>query len=77
MKNNVKLSYRCMPNIANIIRNHNTKIMKANCKKPNDSCNCRKKNCPIKGEKCRKTNVIYEAKIVTNNNINIYIGLFI
>ena len=58
-KNNVKLSYSYMPNIASIIRNHNNKIMKTNCKKPDDSCNCNKKEiCPIKGGNCRKSNVI-------------------
>lgn len=29
----------------------------------------------MKGGKCRKTNVIYEANIVTDNNIHTYIGL--
>ena len=29
----------------------------------------------MKRGKCRKTNVIYEANIVTDNNINTYIGL--
>ena len=29
----------------------------------------------MKGGKCRKTNVIYKAKIVIDNNINIYIRL--
>ena len=72
-KNNVKLS--CMVNIANIIRNHNKKIMKAKCKKLDDSCNCRKKeNYPMKGGKCRRTNVIYKANILTDNNINTFIG---
>ena len=73
-RNNVKLSYSCMPNIASIIKRHNNKIMKTNCKKLDDSCNCRKKeSCPMKGGNCRKSNVIYEASIITNNNTKTYI----
>ena len=49
--------------------------MKANCNKPDDSCNCgTKENCLLNDRKCRKTNVIYEANVVTDNNINTYIG---
>ena len=48
--------------------------MATNYKKPDENCNCRKKeNCPMEGGKCRKTSVIYEAKIETD--INTYIGL--
>ena len=52
-----------MPNIASTIRNYNKKvIMTTNCKKPDKSCNCRnKENCPMKGGKYRKNNLIYEA----------------
>ena len=75
-RNNVKLSYSCMPNISSKIKNHNNKIMKENSKKPNESCNCRKKeNCPMKGRNCRKENVIYEADIITENETKTYIGL--
>ena len=75
-RNNVKLSYSCMPNIASIIKRHNNKIMKTNCKKLDDSWNCRKKeSCPMKGGNCRRSNVIYEASIITNNNTKTYIGL--
>lgn len=75
-RKNVKLSYSCMPNIASIIKRHNSKIMKANSKKIEDRCNCRiKENCPMKGGNCRRSNVIYEASITTSNSTKTYIGL--
>ena len=75
-RNNVKLSYSCMPNIASKIKNHNNKIMKENSKKLDDSCNCRnQESCPMKGRNCRKANVIYEANIITDVETKTYIGL--
>ena len=35
----------------------------------------KKQNCPMKGGKCRKAIVIYEARIETESNINTYIDL--
>ena len=50
--------------------------MKTNCKKLDDSCNCRKKeSCPMKGGNCRKSTVIYQANLITDNNTYTFIGL--
>ena len=39
-------------------------------------CNCRKTTkCPMKGENCRKENLIHEVNIRTRNKNKIYIGL--
>ena len=67
--NNIKLSYSCMPNIENIISNHNKTIL--NSTDPQTStppCNCRNKNkCPLNG-KCRESSIVYKASIFTETN---------
>ena len=46
-KNNVKVSYSCMPNMGSIINNNNKKILTNNNTTPQNGCNCRKKGqCP-------------------------------
>ena len=42
-KNNVKVSYSCMPNMGSIINNNNKKILTNNNTTPQNGCNCRKK----------------------------------
>lgn len=74
-KNNIKLSYSCLPNIETIIKNHNKKLTNNN-KNEDETCNCRSKDkCPLKGGNCRAKNVIYEATIKTDNECKSYIGL--
>ena len=70
-KNNVKLlSYSYMPS------KYNKKITKTIYRNPDSSSYCSKtEKCQIKSGKCRKTNVIYEAKIVTDNKIIIILNL--
>ena len=75
-KNNIKLSYSCMPNMETVIKNHNKKLTNNNKKNKDESCNCRKKQkCPLEGGECRAENVIYQATIKTENSSKIYIGL--
>ena len=38
-KNNMKVSYCCMPNMGSIIKNHNKKILNNNTT-PKNGCNC-------------------------------------
>ena len=63
-RNNLKVSYGCMPNIQAIINSHNKKIV--NTEESNlqrGTCNCNDKNlCPLNGE-CNSTNVLYEASL--------------
>ena len=77
-KNNIRISYCCMQNMENAIKSHNAKILEKpnRAKDKTKACNCRKKTeCPLKGKECRRENVIYEAKIKTNNQTKSYIGL--
>ena len=40
-RNNIKLSYSCMPTMNNVIRKHNSKIMKNPVPSTTKTCNCR------------------------------------
>ena len=59
-RNTVKISYSCMPNMKNIINNHNNMIIKNNrTNPPSPGCNCRIQNsCPLNG-KCLTTELVY------------------
>ena len=64
-KQNVKLSYSCVPNMGSIIAQHNNRFSLADTETL--SCNCRnKRDCPIE-VKCRTKCVIYKASICTPN----------
>jgi hypothetical protein len=69
-RNNVKVSYSCMPNVASIINVHNKKVL--NNKQPSRKvdCNCVKKDeCPLKGN-CLDSNIVYCGKVTKNNEEN-------
>ena len=55
-----------MPNLGNIIANHNSKIIgKGDTIEPTKTCSCPKKdkpNCPLGGQ-CLAENIIYQAKV--------------
>ena len=83
-QNTLKLSYSCMPNVRNIIDNHNKKNQQ-NAKtddteqreKLTKSCNCRKPaECPINGN-CLQKSVIYQATVTnkSDGSKETYIGL--
>ena len=65
--NNLKFS--CTTNMANIIKNHNQKILNECDDDENERrCNCRNKElCPLDGE-CLTSNVIYEATVTTTSD---------
>ena len=77
-KNNVKVSYSCMPNIKSIINMHNKKIVNPPQQTNERTCNCIKKpQCPLQ-EKCLTNNVLYRANISPENQINnnkVYFGV--
>ena len=59
-KNNIKVSYSCMPNMAAIITRHNKKLFSNRAESAciTSPCNCRNKtSCPLKG-KCWKSSII-------------------
>ena len=63
-KNNIKLSYSCMPNINTIINSHNNKIINPPTPPTEQrTCNCMKKEqCPV-NQNCLASNIVYEAMI--------------
>ncbi len=72
-KNNLKVSYSCMPNVRNIIKAHNAKVLSPEVEKANE-CNCRRKNeCPLDG-KCLTQCVVYKADVSTCDGKKVYYG---
>ena len=50
-RNNIKLSYSCMPNMNNVIRKHNSKIINNPAPSTAKNCNCcLKTDCPMDGD---------------------------
>ena len=76
-RNNVKVSYSCLPNFASVITSHNKKVLSTKKDDVNQSCNCRVKDaCPLNGN-CLTNSVIYNCNVKDNDNdtsVN-YIGL--
>ncbi|KAL9966710.1 hypothetical protein ACROYT_G024826 [Oculina patagonica] len=76
-RNNLKVSYSCTTNMANIIKSHNQRILtESDGVSSEKKCNCRNKDlCPLDGA-CLSRNVIYEATVTTTTgNTNTYIGM--
>ena len=78
-RNNVKVSYSCLPNISNIISSHNRKVLSNTNENQNQDpkCNCRvKDNCPLNG-KCLDSQLIYSCNVrtTTSDEGTHYIGL--
>ena len=75
-KNNIKVSYSCMPNMAAIISKHN-KIELQNRADPHRTtppCNCRNKaNCLLEG-KCHESSIIYKAILKSDGIARHYFG---
>ena len=76
-RNCVKVSYSCMPNMAAIIKLHNSNLTnpsKTDETKLAENCNCRNKsNCPLNGNRM-KSCVVYEATISSGNKRDDYYG---
>ena len=70
-KNTLKLSYSCMPNVQNIISEHNKSLLiKENQNNPatTQECNCRRKEtCPLSG-KCQSEGIVYQATVTREDN---------
>ena len=76
-RNTVKLSYCCMPNVGQILKAHNKKVLNVDMTNDQDQpCNCRNKtNCPLQG-KCQTKSVIYKADVTQEKGtVHSYIGL--
>ena len=60
-RNNVKVSYSCLPNFANIIKSHNHRIFSEEKTQDQPKCNCRQKDtCPLEGH-CLDQELIYRC----------------
>ena len=70
-RNNLKVSYSCLPNVSSIISGHNKKILNSTTETiPTKLCNCTRKNsCPLNG-KCLDSQVIYKCLVRPNENEN-------
>lgn len=72
-RNNTKVSYSCMPNVAAIISSHNKRLLAQN--DPEKPCNCRRKpECPLDG-RCQASGIVYEATVSCLNETKTYTGL--
>ena len=76
-RNNIKLSYSCMPNIKAIISKHNHNLLNTDTNlrtNQEKKCNCQNEtNCPLNG-KCLTKSIIYKATITTTEGKKEYIG---
>ena len=77
-RNNIKLSYSCMPNMNKIIRLHNSKIMKNPAPSTTKTCNCRRKtDCPMDGN-CLSECLIYVVRVkILSKNATITINVIL
>ena len=68
-RNTVKISYRTMPNMKEVISTHNSKVSQQREHQPPPGCNCRGgvATCPLDGA-CLTPGVIYEAKVTRKDN---------
>ena len=73
-KNNMRVSYSCMPNMKQYINAHNRKILKGETKEEQLPCNCRDA-CPLGGQGCRDKHVIYKASVSSEDGDKYYVGL--
>ena len=66
-KDTVKISDSCSRNIKSIINSHNAKILDPKKSTEQRTCNCLNKvNCPLE-QKCLTRNIVYKAKVTSNN----------
>ena len=71
-RNNVKLSYSCMPSMKNIIQKHNSKLMEDPKPTNNKICSCQQKSgCPL-NQNCLSECLVYNAVVNTSTTKNYY-----
>ena len=70
----LKLSYSCMPNIGNIIKQNNARILQDPPANRDNTCNCSTQDkCPLNG-RCLSSCVVYQAAVSVENKEHIYFG---
>ena len=77
-RNNVKVSYSCLDNVASKISQHNKTTLNPPPERVEKRlCNCRKAdkpNCPLQGE-CLLSSIVYKATVRSERETKQYIGL--
>ena len=72
--NTIKISYSSKPNVMNLIKQHNSKILSKDQDKIQQSCYCRiKESSPLNG-KCLHQCMVYKAEVTTNTTYKEYFG---
>ena len=71
----IKISYSSMPNIKNLIKLHNSKILNKGRHKTQRPCHFRiKESCPLNG-KCIHQCMVYKSEVSTNTTYKEYYGI--
>ena len=75
-RENVKMSYGCVDNIAQIIKKHNKKVLTPESTSPQAACNYRDKPvCPLDGA-CLTKSIVYQTEVKTGDGqTKQYIGM--
>ena len=72
--NTIKISYSSMPNVKNLIKQHNSKILNKDRDKIQRPCNCRiKESCPLNSKRLHEC-MVYKAEVSTNTTYKEYYG---
>ena len=65
-RNNVKVSYRCLPNFANMLKSRNSRILSEEKTQEQPKCNWGQKDtCPLEGH-CLDKELIYQCTLKEN-----------
>ena len=73
-RNNIKVSYSCLPNLDTTIKSHNINLQR-NTTPEIHKCNCRnKESCPLNGN-CLTKSLVYSGKVDCTRNEDTYVGL--
>ena len=70
--NTIKVNYSCLPNVASIIKAHNSSVLRnpatPPAEHPSRTCNCRQPDaCPLAGN-CLTSSVVYRATVHVSNS---------
>ena len=63
IRSNIKISYSCMPNMASVIRNHNTSLLKDPSPTNIKECSCRQKTECLLDKNCLSGYLVFNALV--------------
>lgn len=74
-RNNMKISYSCLPSMDAMIAGHNAKVISSSIPSTAPACNCRggAPSCPLDGQ-CLQQDVVYQVDVKTDQDTKVYIG---